>query len=180
MKQTFTPASYSERVRESWAEFTRGGGEGNYRQPVRTPEEVAQRRIGDAERIACTLLSDIHVLSDELRELAERLASDVTCTEYPSIALMESIVDREELPEDVAEWPKANRKWATAENFAVWALGVALVDHRLKGEPDADTTTGHFGGFVNVTTSLAAAVAEYHERRVEASARYTATIEGKI
>ena len=75
-----TPESYRTRL---WTWFQENytdefGAPPANRQPARNPDELAARRIGDAERIACTLLTKTEVEHPIAREWIRRIVADPT------------------------------------------------------------------------------------------------------
>lgn len=184
----YTPRSYDDRVAVAWKEFMYSGGDGTFRPPERTPEERRQRKIGDAERIAvavfthlvregnfppvCHLYKWVKLIirwpgyAEPFWRYLERKAPDVGPRGLHDLGpLIDDLDDGKPSCLDV-NLDHVGRVWA---NFSAWQaraiyhLASELVDHRRWGEPDTDRTAEMVRGMFTVTTSLAAAVVEYHE-----------------
>lgn len=178
-----TPESYRTRL---WTWFQENytdefGAPPANRQPRRTPEELAARRIGDAERIACTLLTKTEVEHPIAREWIRRIVADpafaVRLDEfareqaglsaydtdgYATADVWDAIVDMRAHPEDA---PALIRRI----DRAAILLATDVVEHRLYHEPDTDHTLT-VQGLYTVTTSLAARVVEFHQAVADAYA----------
>lgn len=199
----YTPSSYNERVQREWQAFGEAGGEGVFHQPERTSEELATRRIGDAERIACMLLDKAKVAHPILDLWISRLVTDpafaVPLWEFERwgpeqlLPLMktkswwqvQSVDDaRTALDEllqegfamqnifgavlDHSALPKTYGAFDRRSTAASARLAYALWQHRVYGEPDMDMTTPIASGMFQITSSLAAAIVEYHRNMVSA------------
>lgn len=157
----YTPDSYDQ-VMQDWME-----AEGTLPPRRRNVEELKARRIGDAERIAITLLDK--ALKDGLPtfmvDWVKNLVNDTAYAEHAPVQWFRDLdnlynnPDQDERPFDDEMFNQMEH----AKHEAIIHLGSALVNHRLRGEPDIDTTTS-IGWGIAVTTSLAAAICEYHNR----------------
>lgn len=145
--------------------------------PVRTAEELATRRIGDAERTTLTLLSKADTSNPLVREWLNRLADPTCVVQFEHMAgssgqLRDAILKRRATPAEPNESPAAaaTKMRDNLIERAILVLAYALVDHREYGEPDSDHV--EYVGGIAYTTSLAAAVAEYHFEIANAWAGY--------
>lgn len=153
---TYTPESYNQRMRE----WTEGSPDADYNifdhAPIRTAAELAGRRIGDAERIALTLLASATVWHIEIDAWIQKLLGSTACADILPVELSDAI--REHTPGTLGEDDTPFLR-ARAENVVRLATQLAL--HRMFGEPDLEREE-NIGGFAVAQTSLAAAVADYN------------------
>lgn len=203
-----TPESYRARL---WDWFREGytsefGPPPSELQPERMPEELAARRIGDAERIACALLIRTRVVHPIAAWWIERIVGEPTfarhldecCSPEDWLEFLRSkspdwdprglhvhttedvrrLFDRlrEEgyAVEDIWDailhhraHPESTPQLRRRIDRAAVILGTAVVEHRLCGEPDTEQSFDLYG-VATVTTSLAAAVADFYKSVVVA------------
>lgn len=120
----YTPTWYDERVSRAWDEHVRSGYEGDWEQPERNGDELANRNINDAERIAIDLLRESEPKHPLIDVWIHRLCDDSTCVdEFPT---WESVT--------LDTW----RTWA--QNTDQW---FASSDARLQGVIDEWVTQGY-------------------------------------
>lgn len=159
----YTPESYNQRVSDWLTDVPDEADWGLF--PRRTPEERAQRRIGDSERIAITLLSKGTPTHPVLALWIRRLATDPTYSDglpmMPECDESGYGTKRAEYLVELA-YPDEADKYDRARDTALLHLGYAVEMHRDRGEDGAETTQS-LGFGLGVRTSLAAAVAEYHQ-----------------
>lgn len=143
----------------------------------RTAEELATRTIGDAERIALTLIEK-H-LEDGVPTFAESwlrsVLSDTTFAQHSD--LQEQVKGYREYLEE-----RDDVNFSTAWDQHIYVersvdaleagimLADAVVTHRLIGDPDRDHTVS-LGFGLSVTTSLAAAAVNYTRQMMQVMGR---------
>jgi hypothetical protein len=151
--------------------------------------ELERPAVPDVERAACTILARRISARRELADWVARIVAEPSFTEYLDGALADDIREhRHEITtaeslvrrglagsaaEALAEYPERigteyPHPLDRSLDEAVWRLGSAVVEFRRDGRREGDRTSD-IGGFT-VTTSLAAAVAEYADRVAEAYA----------
>ena len=151
-----TPDSYNTRHQAAWNEYIMAGGEGRFRAPERTAEELATRNVDGVEYIACTLLRKHSGNGVALNEWVSSLISDIAYANRLPLHVFERIADAGQTHDATIE---------DMEDRATLFLAYALVDHRLQGEDGAEQVQ-NLGFGISIVTSLAAAIVEYHETRL--------------
>jgi hypothetical protein len=153
-----TPQSYAKRISEYDDGFP---DEGRYNPPARTTAEVAQREIDIEEHIAIQLLRS----NDGLYCIVDDYVKQVVNNRDFAVRLID-------LPE-LNQWHSdACDGRIEGDEYSVRAVRISLasliladtvVTHRLRGYHQSQQSYS-LGFGVCVTTSLAAAIVEYHNR----------------
>ena len=133
--------------------------------------------VPEIERAACTMLARAldRIANPELAEWVRRLLADPECTEgcpkgaHPNDLHPSFTYKGSGGPLDDDQW------WLRAylRDRAIADLAGALAIYRLAGRPEGDQTSWLYGsgeeGSIGITSSLAAAVAEYCEEMIRAA-----------
>lgn len=123
-------------------------------------------QVTEVERAACTLLADHvrEVVDPAVAEWISRLLSDPGLVEWCPTGHHPNSSDWEmEFDWQAAEplhWLRFERRGVCE---AVCNLGGALASYRADDRPTGDVTTALDTSGITVTTSLAAAISEYHQ-----------------
>jgi len=145
--------NYEQKRQAEWDQFIDAGGEGRFRPTPRTEAQIEERTISIEESIAVEMLRRDHDTVG-VYQWAEDYIQDVIdyrnshqSVSVDMITQMESVDDRTERNNGLARLYLAN----------------AIVQHRLIGFSGSETTT-ELGFGISITTSLAAAIVDYHRR----------------
>ncbi|MDY6835512.1 MAG: hypothetical protein SVY53_12005 [Chloroflexota bacterium] len=155
-----TPKSYEERVKKYDDQHP---GEGDYRPPSRTLEEIAQRDIDIEEHIAIELLrhnepiGEYKLPQDYVRAVVEDRNYTVHIYQDDELNEWFSQLCDGKIGDDDYSQKAANI------SLAKLILAEAVVNHRLNGYSGSEHTYS-LGFGVVLTTSIAAAIVDYHKR----------------
>ncbi len=146
--------TYEQRYQREWQSFMDCGGEGSFHPPRRTPAEIAERTVTIEDEIAC--------------ELLRRDRNAIGTYPWAEVAVKQVYSDRNyatPFNAGIIDQLESMRDWqAGANGIARVLLADAIVAHRLTSPGSGETRTVNLGFGVTVTTSLAAAIVEYHNR----------------
>lgn len=166
IKINITPDSYRKRIQKYDIDFP-WGEDAIYNPPCRTPDEIANREIDTEEHIAIRLLADIDhngFTSTAISKYIQAIISDPNYakTPYDADIKLPRRSDFTDTYDDENTTIKYNN-YTYAINFAQFYLASAIVQHRLYGFSGSERTIG-LGFGINISTSLAAEIVDYHNR----------------
>lgn len=157
--------TYQERVNESFARFMdETGGEGNWRPPERTAEEIAEREIGIEEHIAIGILKqalNVGLLLDGATQYVREIIEDRNATPELDEESRAFIMDDRAVKQRI-EAHGVSRNSITYARQALY-LAHEVVRFRESGNSGQSYST-NIGAGLALTTSLAAAIVDFTSR----------------